>query len=309
MPIDPQAKAVADRLGAGLDISKLDPVVARKTTDVLARGRERVAVDRVEDRIVPGPDGEIPVRVYTPEESAPVPALVYFHGGGFVYCSIETHDVLCRQLARDAGCAVISVEYRRAPEHTYPAAPEDCYAATRWVAERAAEIGVDPARIAVGGDSVGGNLAAVVALMARDRGGPGLRQQLLIYPVTNHAFDTASYRENAEGLLLTRQMMQTFWGYYLERESDGGDAYASPLRAPNLSGLPRAYVVTAEFDPLRDEGAAYAERLRRAGVAVTHAHYSGMIHGFFDMFETIDRSRDACAEAVEALRSGFGSDG
>ncbi|MCZ7537548.1 MAG: alpha/beta hydrolase, partial [Acidimicrobiia bacterium] len=197
-------------------------------------------------------------------------------------------------------------DYRLAPESRFPAAPEDCFAATRWVSEHARELGGDPQRVAVAGDSAGGNLAAVVALMARERGGPALAHQLLVYPVTDHAFDTASYEANAEGYFLTRDMMRWFWGHYLGDSEEGSHPHASPLRAMELSGLPSATVVTAEYDPLRDEGEAYAERLAKAGVPTELRRYDGMIHGFFGMTHAIDRAREAIDYAAGALRKAFG---
>jgi acetyl esterase len=264
-------------------------------------------VAAVKDLEVPGPAGGIPVRVYRPSEESDLPVLVYLHGGGWAICSIETHDVTCRELANGAGCVVVSVEYRLAPEHRFPAAVEDCYAALGWVAGHAASLGGDPARLAVGGDSAGGNLAAVVALLARERGGPRLCHQLLVYPITDHAFDTTSYRENAEGPLLTRETMRGFWGLYLAREEDGRNPLASPLRAPDLAGLPSAHVITAEYDPLRDEGEAYAKRLAAAGVPVVQRRYDGMIHGFFGFTAQIDRAGEAVADAARELRRGFGA--
>ena len=305
MPIDPQVQAIAEQLGSGLDITRLDLATVREATEAAARQGPRPELALVEDRRLPGPGGDVPVRIYSPGGSAPLPALVYFHGGGWTICSIETHDITCRELANGAGCVVVSVDYRLAPEHKYPAATEDCYAATRWVAEKGGKIGVDPDRIAVAGDSAGGNLAAVVALMARDRGAPTLGHQLLIYPITNFGFDTASYRDNADGPLLTRSMMQAFWDFYLADESDALRPYASPLRATSLEELPPAHVITAEFDPLRDEGEAYALRLREAGSPVLQTRYDGMIHGFFTMGGAIARGRDAVDDAVRELRAAF----
>jgi acetyl esterase len=309
VPVHPQARALAEQIGAGLDLTKLDLPELRRTLDETSRLGPRPEVASVEDLEVPGPAGPVPIRVYRPSEERELPVLVYFHGGGFAICSIETHDPTCRELANAAGCAVVSVGYRLAPEHRFPAAPEDCYAALSFVARHAEALGGDPARIAVGGDSAGGNLSAVVALLARDRGGPVLCHQLLVYPVTNHAFETASYRENAHGPLLTREMMQAFWSYYLASEEDGQSPYASPLRAPDLSGLPCAHVITAEYDPLRDEGEAYADRLAAAGVPVRVRRYEGMVHGFFGFTAQIDRAGEAVADAARELRRAFGAEG
>ena len=309
MPLDPQARAVLDQLEAANlpDLASVDPVVLRQLTDASVDLSQGEPVAGVENRTLPGPAGDIPVRIYTPEGSAPFPGVVYFHGGGFVYCGLDTHDGTCRSLANAAGCVVVSVDYRLAPENKFPAAPEDCFAATRWVSEHGAEIGVDPTRIAVAGDSAGGNLASVVTLMARERRGPALAFQLLVYPVANYAFDTDSYRENAEGYLLTEKMMRAFWKHYLSDEAEAESPYASPLRAESLQGLPPAFVITAEFDPLRDEGEAYAKRLAEAGVAATAHRYSGMIHGFFSMGPSIERAQVAIADAGRALRTALGS--
>ena len=315
MPPDPQAQAVLDQIAAlGFPPRHTQPhdVVRRQYAERMALMPPGEPVARVEAPSIPGTAGAIPARVYTPAGDPPFPALVYFHGGGWVIGDIDTHDAVCRQLTNAAGCVVISVDYRLAPEHRFPAAAEDAYAATRWVAENAASLGVDPERIAVGGDSAGGNLAAVVTLMARDagtpargRGGPPLAYQLLIYPVTDHDFDTESYRANAEGYLLTKADMVWFWNHYLPDEAQRNHPYASPLRAPDLRGLPPALVITAEYDPLRDEGAAYATRLRAAGVPAIHRDYEGVFHGFFSMSAQIDKARQAVRDAADALRSAF----
>ena len=307
MPLDPQVRTVLDQIDAlGLmNFTHVPAVEARRLFEAATPPGPRADVASVEDRAVPGPEGDVPVRVYRPRDEAGLPVLVYFHGGGFVIGSLETHDQPCRLLANAAGCVVVSVGYRLAPEHRFPAAPEDCYAAARWVAENGDALGADPARLAVGGDSAGGNLAAVVSQLARERGGPAIAHQLLIYPVTNHAFDTPSYADNAEGYLLTREMMQWFWGHYLEREADGATPLASPLRAPDLAGLPPAHVISAEFDPLRDEGEAYAERLREAGVPTVLKRYDGMIHGFLGMTEGVDAARAAVHEMAAELRKAF----
>ena len=305
--LDPQAKAILDLMPAMAAVDDLDAATLReemRAQSALSPGPPE-PVANVEDRMIPGPDGEIPVRVYTPEGSGPFPVLVFFHGGGFVICDLETHDGTCRSLANVPSCLVVSVDYRLAPEHRFPAAPEDCYAATCWAAEHAAAHGGDASRLAVAGDSAGGNLAAVVSLMARDRSGPPLCFQLLIYPVTNGAFDTESYRENAEGYLLTTDMMKWFWTQYLADPALAGEPYASPLRADDLAGLPPALCLTAGYDPLRDEGEAYAARLREAGVPVEQRRYDGMFHGFFAMTAFLDTARDALAHAGGALRKSF----
>jgi len=309
MPLDPQAAAVLEPMNAVQlpDLDALPPAAMRSAFTTIGPEGPKREVGRVENRTIPGPAGEIPVRIYTPpaDSGGSLPLLVYFHGGGFVICDLDSHDATCRELCNGAECIVVSVDYRLAPEAKFPAAPEDCYAATRWVAENAVALGGNPERVAVAGDSAGGNLAAVVALLARERGGPSLVHQLLIYPVTNHAFDTVSYGENAEGYLLSKKMMQWFWGHYLVREADGESPLASPLRADDLSGLPAATVLTAEYDPLRDEGEAYAQRLVEAGVATEHARFDGMIHGFFGMTSAVDQAVKAVALACDALRRSF----
>ena len=303
MPLDPQAKALLDAMPPMPDSSSLDLALVRAGMEQGPFAGDPEPVAKVENRTIPGPAGEIPVRVYTPAGSRPFPGLVFFHGGGFVMCSLDSHDGQCRSLANAAGCVVVSVDYRLAPEHPYPAAPEDCYAATLWVARNGSELGIDTARLAIGGDSAGGNLTAVTALRARDRGGPRLRFQLLVYPVTDFAFETPSYRENGEGFFLTEGMMRWFWGHYLDAPDRGAEPYASPLRAADLSGLPPGLCITAEYDPLRDEGEAYAVRLREAGVDVRTSRYDGMFHGFFGMGAQVDKARVAIAEAGAALRA------
>jgi acetyl esterase len=305
MPLHPQALALAEQLGSGLDITKHDLAEIRRTLDETSRLGPRPDVAVVKDLEVPGPAGTIPVRIYRPSERADHPVLVYLHGGGWAICSLETHDVTCRQLANGADCVVVSVDYRLAPEHRFPAAPEDCYAALSWTARNAASLGGDPRRLAIGGDSAGGNLTAAVSLMARDRKGPRLCHQLLIYPVTDHAFDTDSYRENADAPILTREIMQGFWGYYLAREEDGRHPYASPLRAEDVSGLPPAHLITAEYDPLRDEGEAFARRLAETGVPVVQRRYEGMVHGFLAFGDFIDLAREAMEDVTRELRRGF----
>jgi len=231
--------------------------------------------------------------------------LVYYHGGGWVIGDLYTHDGLCRSITNAARCAVASVDYRLAPESKYPVPVEDSYGALRWVAANAARLALDPRRVAVGGDSAGGNLATVMALMAQERRGPALVHQVLIYPVTDHDLDTASYLENATGYVLTREGMRWFWTHYLAREAQGREPHASPLRAASLAGLPPALVITAEHDPLRDEGEAYAARLRDAGVPVTLTRYPGMFHGFVRMTRILDKARTALDEIAGSLQKAF----
>jgi acetyl esterase len=249
--------------------------------------------------------GEITVRAYSPGGPGPHPVLIYYHGGGWVIGDLYTHDGLCRSLTNAARCVVVSVDYRLAPESKYPVPAEDSYAALRWVVANAARLGLDPRRVAVGGDSAGGNLATVVALMARERGGPALVHQVLIYPVTDLDLNTQSYVENATGYVLTREGMRWFWNHYLVRESQGREPYASPLRAPSLAGLPSALVITAECDPLRDEGEAYGARLRAAGVPVTVTRYAGIFHGFVRMTRILDKARTAVDEIAGSLQKAF----
>lgn len=283
MPLNPEARKFLDeRIAAGSrPVNELTVEQARdqaiKMSALLGPGQ---SVAHVQESSIRIDDIEIPIRVYVPSGSGPFPVLVYFHGGGWVVGNLDTSDVQCRALTNAAGCLVISVNYRHAPEHKFPAAANDAYAATRYIASHAAEFNGDARRIAVGGSSAGGNLGAVVALMARDQDGPRLAFQLLMVPVIDHNFDSASYRENAEGYGLTREGMLYYWTHYLLDGKDGKNPYASPIRAEQLTGLPPALVITAEFDPLRDEGIAYAARLKEAGVKVTHIHRAGMIHGF-----------------------------
>jgi acetyl esterase len=310
MALDPQARAVLDQMAemGGKPINELSVEEARQASEALAamQGAPE-AIAGVEDRTLPGPDAGIPVRIYVPFGKGPFPVLIYFHGGGWVIGDIASSDGLCRTLANASGCIVVSVGYRLAPEHPFPAAADDAYHAMLWVSENASGFGGDPSRIAVCGDSAGGNLAAVVALIARDRGKPAIRYQLLIYPVTDAACDTPSYEENAEGYFLTKDAMQWFWKHYVQNSADRSHRYASPLRAASFEGLPPALVITAEFDPLRDEGEQYAERLRAAGTPVTLRRYNGMIHGFFAMGAVIDQGKLAIQHAAAALRAALGA--
>lgn len=311
MPMHPQAQTILDAMsGLGLVIDQsTDHVAIRQAIEEFARAGQAAAepVAHVEDRTVPGPAGEIPVRVYRPTDDTGLPVLVWFHGGGWTIGSLETHDNTCRSLANAVGCVVVSVDYRLAPEHKFPAAAEDAFAATQWVAQHASELGGDPKRIAVGGDSAGGNLAAVVSLLARDGGGPALAFELLVYPVTDHEFESPSMHENATGYFLELESMRWFYNQYLRDERDGADWRFSPARAADLSGLPPAFVLTAEFDPLRDQGEAYAGQLEAAGVPVEARRYDGVFHGFFGLRELMDPAQQAFDDVTKALRRALGT--
>lgn len=308
MPLDPQVALLIQAEATTPEMNTLSVEDARKLiqTALAATAGEKEHIKNIEDRRIPGPEGSIPIRIYTPEGEVPFPVLIFFHGGGWVLCNLDTHDSICRSLANLAGCIVVSVDYRLAPEHKYPAAVEDCYAATCWVAENAAAIGGDPMRIAVGGDSAGGNLTAVVTLKARDEDGPSIIFQLLVYPVTDYYLPgTASYIENQEGYLLTRKDMIWYFDHYLSSQDEAQDPHVSPLKAPDLSNLPPAMVITAEFDLLRDEGEAYAQRLQEAGVPVILKRYNGLIHGLFGKDDGIEQAIQAQIDAANALREVF----
>jgi acetyl esterase len=301
MPVDPAIQQILDGLAATTPtaLEDMSPAELRSVMEQMAAIFPGPEVE-TEDRTIPGPRGDLPVRIYRPEGDGPFPVAVFFHGGGFVIGSIASHDATCRSLCQRAGAVFVSVEYRLAPEHPFPAAPEDCYAATRWVFEHGAELGVEPSRLAVIGDSAGGNLAAVVCLMAKERGGPPIAFQALVYPVTDHV-DTVSRSENAEGYLLTTAAMDWFIDHYADEEARTSP-WCAPLRAVDLVGLPPALVVTAEYDPLRDEGEAYGRRLQEAGVPVTISRYDGVVHGFFSMTAIVPRAVDAEDEVAQALR-------
>jgi len=264
-----------------------------------------VPIGKVEDIQFSNGDMEVPVRVYTPV-AAPggaLPCLVFFHGGGFVIGDLNSHDALCRQLANEGGCKVVAVDYRLAPEHKFPAAVEDAYAALQWVEAQAGRMGIDANRIGVGGDSAGGNLAAVVSQISNQNNGPEISFQLLIYPTTQAHKETPSMVENGKGFMLEKATMEWFMECYVPDGVDMADPRLSPLMAKDMSGLPPAYVITAQFDPLRDEGKAYADRLRESGVDVTHMHYDDMIHGFFNMTALVEDGREAVKHAGKALKA------
>ena len=294
MPIDPQAQAAEDAWDAlGIPpLETLPPAEARARFEALP-ALEGPPVGRVEDREAPGPDRNVSVRVYWPDGEGPWSAFMYFHGGGWVVGSVANQDGTVRHLVRESGCVGVSVEYRMAPEHRFPTAAEDCYTATKWVADNAAALDLRQGKLAVLGVSSGGNLAAAVALMARDRATPHLAQQTLVVPVLDRDFTTPSYSEKAEGPGLTRRRMQWYWDLYLRDDSDAANPYAAPAAAESLAGLPPSLVLTAEYDVLRDEGSRYAERLQSAGVPTTHRDYAGMTHLFFNRWNAIDRAREA----------------
>ncbi len=310
MPLDPQAQDFLNRLEA----AKLPPFHTQSVEQLRAQMDMSTAflgelpgVARVQDLRVPGTGGDFRVRIITPHGSpaGARPVLVYFHGGGWVLGNIASHEGVCRALASASGAIVVDVDYRLAPEHPFPAAAEDAYAATSWVAANAAGFGGDPARIAVGGDSAGGNLAAVACLMAQERDGPRVNFQVLLYPITDCDLDTPSYRQFAEGYFLTRAEMAWYWDHYVADPRQRLNPQASPLRAADFRGLPPALVITAEYDVLRDEGEAYARRLEAAGVPVTLRRYHGMIHGFIRRFPFFDQGKAAIDEIGRVLQVVF----
>jgi acetyl esterase len=307
MPLAPAARTMIDQLeAAGFPpLWEIPLEQARAAGALFGTMDEPPTVASVEDRVIPGPVGDLPVRIYTPASEAPRPVMAYFHGGGFVFCSIDTHDGTCRRLANATGAVVVNVEYRLAPECPFPAATDDCYVATVWTHEHADELGADPSRLVVAGDSAGGNLATVVAQMARERGTPPIAFQVLVYPVIDAACDSPSYAQNAEGYFLEKRDMQWFWDQYLGADGNGADPLVSPCRATDLSGLPPAVVITAEYDPLRDEGEAYAAALEAAGVPVTMRRYDGMIHGFVSMPMLFPEADEAMERITGALHSVF----
>lgn len=264
---------------------ELSPAEARSLFETFGAVSVDIDLSSVTDRRIEGPTGELPVRVYDPHETADGsrPFVVFFHGGGFVTGSVDTHDAACRKLAAETDCPVASVDYRLAPEHPFPAGLRDCYAAVEWVASNADAFGADPDRLVVAGDSAGGTLAAATALLARDRDGPDIAHQVLVYPVTGDVTDTAAYEENAEGYFLTAELSDWYHELYHSDSIQEGNVYAWPRLCRDLSGLPPATVLTAGFDPVRDDGAAYAEALAADGVPVTYRNFEGLIHGFFTM--------------------------
>ena len=307
MPLLSEYRTLLDQLSEAEapPLIEMPVAAARAMFRVAQPTRPDIVVGNVFERNIEGRSGSIPIRVYVPKGSGPFPITMMFHGGGWVIGDLETVDAQSRQVCNQVGCVVVAVDYRLAPEHRFPAAAEDCYDATVWTYENAAQLDADSTRLAVAGDSAGGNLAAVVAQMARDNDGPPLVFQLLVYPVTNgHIFDTDSYRENSDGYMLTADSMHWFWDHYAESE-DRSNPYASPLCASDLSNLPPALIQVAEFDPLRDEGLQYAEALRAAGVDTQTRCYEGFIHGFFSHFDSVPPTRVAMDDACVALQDVF----
>ena len=316
---NPQMQAVLDQLAAlhPKPIETCSPAEARvqpSASDavkalVKKQGKDATpeAVGKVQNMPIPGPVAPIPVRVYTPKGAGPFPVLVYWHGGGWVIADLDTYDASCRALCNAATCVVVSCHYRQAPEHPFPAAEEDAVAAYRYVLANAAAMNGDPRRVAVGGESAGGNLAAVVALRARDGMLPAPAHQLLIYPVTDYGFETPSYNDNANAKPLNKAMMKWFWGHYLKGQlADATNAYTAPLKSKTFANLPPATIINADIDPLRDDGKMYADQLKAAGVKVMHKVYPGVTHEFFGMGAVVDTSKEAVMFAAQGLGTAFG---
>jgi len=309
MPIDPAARVLIDAMAVGF------PKLHEMPSGTEARRRiveamhdvepEREPIHHVEDRTIAVDGGEIAVRIYRPSADDGLPVVVFFHGGGWVLCDLDSHDAMARRMANTSGCIVVATDYRLAPEYRFPTAANDCYAALCWAAENASTFGGDPSRLAVFGDSAGGNLAAAVAQMARDTGTPNLRLQILAYPVIDAACDTTSHRTIGRDYMLWTEEVQWTWQQYLSKPADGDHPYASPSRAASLAGLAPALVITPEFDPLRDEGEAYARALDAAGVPTQHTRYDGMFHSFLTFTNLLPAADRAHEQIADALRSAF----
>lgn len=303
MPVDPQAQVVLDFLDEiGFEFGATDHVTMRENMSMSAVPSP-IELMSITDRTIPGPESDLPIRIYRPAEGT-LPVVVFFHGGGWVVGDLESHDHFCRTICSKAQCVVVAIDYRLAPEHKFPAAVDDAWAATKWVAANADELNVDVSRLAVAGDSAGGNLAAVVSNIARDTGHVEIIKQVLVYPVTDATCDRPSMTENAEGFMLTRKGMDWFHNHYANDESDFSDARFSP-HFSDLAGVAPAVVITAEYDPLRDQGNEYAQKLAASGVDVEHTEYAGMFHGFFSMDAGIDMAAVAQDQVAKALRDAF----
>jgi len=309
MPLDRDLRTYLDAQAGATPIYEMSAEEARRLAVERAPLQYAAVEDvaAVRDLTVPGPAGPVRTRIYTPAAAGPQPVLVFFHGGGWVTGNLDTHDGLCRSFAKRTPCVVAAVDFRSAPEHPFPAAADDAWAVTTWAAVHAREIGGD-GRLAVGGDSAGGNLAAVMGLRARDRGGPALSLQLLICPVLDHDFTRPSYERLAQGYGLTRAGMRWYWDQYVPDVAQRSHPDASPLRAKDLRGVAPAAVLTYEYDPLLDEAADYARRLTEAGVPTTHRHYEGMIHGAHRMPSITAKAWEIIDESARALRKAFQRD-
>ena len=310
MPVTAETQAILDMRAGAPALNELSPQEARKAMAALRPQGEPEPVAQVHEMTVPGPAGDIPARGYLPsDDPSGLPTIVYYHGGGWVIGDLDSHDAVARALCNRAGMSVLSVDYRLAPEDKYPAAAEDAYAAVAWINSMYDQQGGRADRIAVAGDSAGGNLAAVVAQMARDRGGPRIDAQVLIYPVTDFNFETESYKVNGGGEYgLSEEGMRWFWDLYLNDHAEGSQPYSSPIRADDLSNLPRSLTITAEYDSLRDEGEAYAAALAASGVQSSCTRYDGVIHGFVSAFAAVPEGNQALDQIAAELRSAFGMD-
>jgi acetyl esterase len=306
--LDPQVEMMLDLLNDyDITLSADDVEKSRDQLDAMMElaGDDPVSVGEVTDVTIPAEGRDLPARAYVPDGEGPFPTVAFFHGGGFVLGSLDGYDNFCRLLAKRSECLVVSVDYRLAPEHPWPAALEDTYAATQWLSNNAEQFSGDGNRLAVAGDSAGGNLSATVSLLARERGMPDIHSQILLYPATTYLEPMASRAENGSGYFLTAEDLVWFVKNYVENELDAYNPLAFPLSARDLSNLPPAFVLTNGFDPLRDEGIAYADRLREAGVSVEHTNYDSMIHGFLNMEGIVDRAHDGIDEISAYLRDGF----
>ena len=302
MPLNPVVDAMLQQMAeaGGPALHEMTPVEGRAMYRMMNEGASKEDLASVSDESANG----VPVRVYRPTPDTKLPCLVYYHGGGWVIGDLETHDSPCRLLAKQTGCVVVAVDYRLAPEHPFPAPLDDCFTATQWVVDNATALNIHAEKIAVGGDSAGGNLAACVCIKAREQNGPSIVHQVLVYPVTDAAMDTESYIENADGYMLTRDSMAWFWDHYIGTANK--DSYLiSPLKAQDLSNLPSATVLTAEFDPLRDEGESYGARLQAAGVATQVKRYDGLVHGFISTVDILDPAKDAVELIASRLQQAF----
>lgn len=308
--VHPQVQVMLDALAKANvpPVESLEPPAARAQMEAMVKARNvpPIPVAKVEDRTITGPGGPLKIRLYWPEAKGPVPAIVYYHGGGHVIGSLDTHDTTSRVLCAGAGALVCSVDYRMGPEDRFPAAVDDSFFALQWVHKEAKSLGVDPTRLGVAGDSAGGNLAAVVALMARDAGGPALKMQGLFYPVTDYTLSGGSYETYATGYgILTRDAMRWFRRHYLRNDADANDWRASPLKANSLAGVAPTVLVTAECDVLYDDGKRYAAALKAAGVPVDYRDFAGMIHGFLPNAPMLDGAAEAQKYIVAAFKKAF----